>query len=56
MQSGDFGETLTLANTNAVKLLGGYNCGYSSAGGFTTVHGSVTLKGGTVTFSGIKIK
>jgi hypothetical protein len=56
MQTGDFGEDLTLANANPVILRGGYSCDYSTNSGFTNVHGKVIVKGGVVTVEKMVIK
>jgi len=56
MESIEFTENLTLNTGKTVKLQGGYyGCGFSASSGNTTVHGTVTIKSGTVTMDKIAI-
>jgi PKD repeat protein len=55
MQALDFTESLNLQNSVAVTLRGGYGCDYSANQGYTTIHGSVTIRAGTVTVERITI-
>jgi hypothetical protein len=55
IQAGDFAEDLLLANTEQVKLSGGYSCSYSLDSGITKVHGVMTIKGGAVTVENVEI-
>jgi hypothetical protein len=51
-----FSEALSLQKNISVKLQGGFDCGYSANSGFTTINGSLTIKGGTVTAEKLLIK
>jgi YD repeat-containing protein len=55
MQALDFTESLNLQNSTAVTLRGGYACDYSANNDYTTIHGSVTIRAGTVTAERITI-
>ncbi|HTZ17676.1 MAG TPA: SBBP repeat-containing protein [Dissulfurispiraceae bacterium] len=48
-----FAEDLTLNRNISVKFQSGYNCNYSANSGFTTINGSMTISGGTVTIENI---
>jgi hypothetical protein len=50
-----FIEDLTLDRAISVILAGGYDAGYSSAAGVTSIQGSLTITDGTVTVSGLEI-
>jgi subtilisin family serine protease len=52
----DFDEDLKLSGSYPVKLAGGYDCGFSSASGFTTLNGSLTITGAAVTISKVRIR
>jgi|GEM_PF-5177574 len=51
-----FSENLLLLNDTSVTLEGGYNCDYSSNTGFTTLNGSLAVRGGTLTVGNLIIK
>jgi subtilisin family serine protease len=51
-----FAEDLMFSGAYSVKLAGGYDCGFSSSEGFTTVLGSMTIKGAAVTISKVRIR
>jgi hypothetical protein len=55
MQALDFTESLNLQNPTVVTLKGGYGCDYSANLNYTTIHGSVMIRGGTVTVERIAI-
>jgi uncharacterized repeat protein (TIGR02543 family) len=53
----DFNEgPLNLDQTKSVTLSGGYSCDFSLITGSTTVHGTLTISGGTVTIENLIIK
>jgi PKD repeat protein len=45
-----------LDNNYAIKLIGGYDCIYSSNPGWTTINGKLTIKGKSVIVEKVKIK
>lgn len=51
-----FTQNLLLDEIKSVNLQGGFNCAYTSASGFTTVIGSVTINKGTVAVENIIIR
>jgi len=53
---GTLTETLTATESIAVKMKGGYNLAYDTAGGFTTIQGQVLLRAGTLRVERIKVK
>jgi YD repeat-containing protein len=55
MQAVGFTESLNLQNSTAVTFKGGYSCDYSSNQDYTTIHGSVTIRSGSVTLDRITI-
>jgi hypothetical protein len=57
MQALDFTETdLNLNKGISVTLVGGYDCDFSPIMGFTTIHGTVTLSGGTVIVENVTVQ
>jgi hypothetical protein len=56
IQAVDFTEDLNLNGDIVTALQGGYDSGFTSAAGFTVIHGKVTISRGTVTVSNVKIK
>jgi len=57
MQQTEFTETgLALAPDFPIHLRGGYDCNFSSNAGWTTINGSLILRGGPVTFDNIIIR
>jgi hypothetical protein len=56
MLASDFDESLDFNRDIEVVLLGGYDAGFSSVTGISTVHGSVTISGGTVTVDNVAIQ
>jgi subtilisin family serine protease len=52
----ELSEVLLLAGSSPAKLEGGYNCDFSSITGFTTLEGSMTIKGAAVTVANFIIK
>jgi hypothetical protein len=57
MQNLFFTESdLTLNSGYTLALKGGYNCGFTSTPGYTTIKGSVTIVGDTVTMDRIVIR
>jgi PKD repeat protein len=56
MHAISFSETLLLDHTTIVKLQGGFDCGYVSNPGYSTVNGLLTIKGGKVTIDKLIIK
>ncbi|RJQ49694.1 MAG: alkaline phosphatase [Nitrospiraceae bacterium] len=43
-----FSEDLNITMNTAVSFEGGYDCGYGAAAGMTTLHGNLTVAGGTL--------
>jgi hypothetical protein len=56
MRAVKFTEDLALDSNIVINLLGGYDSGFTSASGFTELNGKVTISGGTVNVSNMKIK
>jgi FtsP/CotA-like multicopper oxidase with cupredoxin domain/PKD repeat protein len=56
IQALDFSEALVLQNAFNITLVGGYDCIFSANPGYSTVNGSLTIKGGTVKVDNIIIK
>ncbi len=56
LMTGDFYEVLTLDRAVTYTLIGGYDAGFTTASGLSTVHGSITITAGTVSFDGIVIQ
>ena len=56
MQAATFIEDLDLARNISVMLQGGYECGYLSNPGWTTVHGRLTITDGSVTLENVRIR
>jgi hypothetical protein len=44
------------SGSHPIKIQGGFDCGYATNGGFTTIHGKMTFKGGAVTIERVIIK
>lgn len=56
MQALDFTESdLDLGKSISITLMGGYECGFGSNPGFTTIYGAVTISGGTVTVENVVV-
>jgi hypothetical protein len=56
IQSLEYTETLTLNNGNTVKLSGGYyGCDFSPTAELAAIHGTVTIRSGTVIMDKLKI-
>jgi hypothetical protein len=55
-QAVTFAGPFTFSDNIIVKLKGGYNCGFSSVTGVTTISDSLTIGGGTVEVDNIIIK
>jgi hypothetical protein len=55
-QTMPFSEDLALADPIVITLMGGYDCGFVSNPGFTTLNGKLTISGGTVTVANFIIK
>jgi hypothetical protein len=51
-----FRENLSFGANKNIALKGGYECFFNARTGFTTINGSLTIKGGTVTVGFVKIK
>jgi hypothetical protein len=49
-------ENQTFVAAKAVSFKGGYDSGFASNSGFTTINGNMTIIGGTVTIEKIIIK
>lgn len=56
MQALEFTENLTLDRPVNAVIQGGYGCDFMSNPAFTTIHGSLTISGGTVTLDKLIIK
>ena len=56
IQAFEFTEDLKLDHQLNVALKGGYNCDYTSNLGVTTVHGTMTISGGTVTIENLILR
>jgi hypothetical protein len=56
MQAATFTENLVLAGSYAVILRGGYECGYASNYGWTTINGKLTIKGSRVSIENVVVK
>jgi hypothetical protein len=56
MQAATFNEDPDLARNISVELQGGYECGYLSKPGWTTVHGKLTVRDGSVTLEKVLIR
>ena len=56
MHAVTFTEDLVLANPAAVKLEGGYDTNFTANPDFTTVHGTMTVSGGTVTLENLIVQ
>jgi hypothetical protein len=56
IQALSFAENLVLQKDTDVQLEGGYDCNYSSNSGVTTINGSLTIQGGTVTIEELIIE
>jgi hypothetical protein len=56
MQAATFAENLLFDDPYSVYLRGGYNCGYVSQTGWTTISGKLTIKGGKVNIDNVVIK
>jgi len=56
MQAATFNEDLDLARNISVMLQGGYECGYLSNPGWTTIHGRLTIRDGSVTLENVRIR
>ena len=56
MQAVEFDENLNLSGNLNVHMSGGYNNSFSSVSGQTTIRGSMTISGGTVTIQNIVVK
>jgi hypothetical protein len=56
MQAVDFSEDLLMQNDTSVKLQGGFNCAFTSNPDWSSLIGSMTVKGGEVTIEKIIIK
>jgi hypothetical protein len=55
-QATDLTETLTLADNKAVTLRGGYDSDFSLHLSMTTLNGSLTITGGTLTVENLIIE
>ena len=56
MQSSEYTENVSLAKNIYASLKGGYSCDFSSTPGWTTIHGSLTVSGGTVTVENLIVQ
>jgi hypothetical protein len=56
MQAATFDEDPNLARNISVTLRGGYECGYLSNPGWTTIEGTLTIRGGSVTLEKVLIR
>jgi hypothetical protein len=56
MQSSYYIEELNFARNIYAYLKGGYSCDFSSTPGWTTIHGALTISGGTVTIENVIIQ
>ncbi len=56
IQDHEFGENLVFNRNQAVKLRGGYNEGFTTNGGMTTIRGSVTVVNGSLDVDRVIIK
>jgi hypothetical protein len=56
MQAATFSEIPDLANNISVRLQGGYECGYLSRAGFTTINGYLIISDGAVTIENLVIQ
>jgi PKD repeat protein len=56
IRTSEFTENLTLDHLSDIVLRGGYNCDYTSNLGATTVHGTMTISGGTVTIENMILR
>lgn len=56
MQALPFSENLNLQHNTNIKLQGGFGCDYLLNPGWTTINGSLTISGGTVTIENVVIK
>jgi hypothetical protein len=52
----DFSENLILGTNFAIAIKGGYNEGYTSNYGYTTLKGSLTVKSGALTVERLVIR
>ena len=48
-----FTEILNLTQGMSVQISGGYSCDYSTIAGFTTLNGTLTISGSTVTIENL---
>jgi hypothetical protein len=55
LKATDLTGDLNVSRGVAFTLKGGYDSGYSTTGGLTNIHGTVTISAGTVTFENIVI-
>jgi hypothetical protein len=55
-QAMDFAENLAFSDNIVVTLKGGYECGFVSRPGFTSVNGKLTISSGTVTVENLIIR
>ena len=51
-----YGENLTCDSDKAITLKGGYNQGYTSVSGRSTLNGILTIRRGRVTIEGVAVK
>jgi hypothetical protein len=56
IRQGNYNENLLFDNSVNVALAGGYNCGFSTISGVTTVTGSMTIARGLVCVDKLTIK
>ncbi len=56
LMAGDYYENLVFGNSVTVRVQGGYDSTFSTISGVTTIHGSLTISGGTVTLGNVVIK
>jgi hypothetical protein len=54
--SHDFNEDLVLDNNTAIILEGGYDSGYATNAGYSTLHGSLTIGSGALTAENLVIE
>jgi glucose/arabinose dehydrogenase len=56
IQAQDFVEDVSLTGLIPVTVKGGYACDYLTNTGFTTIHGSLTISGGTATVENLIVQ
>jgi probable HAF family extracellular repeat protein len=56
LRMSEFVEDITFDSNMSISLMGGYDCAYSESLGWTTINGTVMIKGGAITADSLIIK